>query len=141
MNSDIGKEIDQLWQASDGEIHELIGLASLGTESASEAKSSMVMLKTVAYSLVGDEARGELEESLKDKGKSIFDKFKEKFKEVICSDDGPYGDFCKGKIKDEKSLAAAIVAAILAISNIGTMIAVYFAILLIRAGLKTYCEL
>lgn len=68
------------------------------------------------YELLG---LGALKDSLKAKGERTFDKFKLELKEVICADDGPYG-FVKGEYKDEKSLAAAIFATILAGSSIGT---------------------
>lgn len=76
-------------------------------------------------------------------GKRIFIKFAEKFKDTICGKDGPYEQFEKGLL-GKASLPAAIVSAILTVGFSFTTfwlpLLVYIALLLIKTGLKTYCE-
>ncbi|MFQ5962382.1 MAG: hypothetical protein ACE5MG_13405 [Candidatus Methylomirabilales bacterium] len=87
--------------------------------------------------------RGIIHEWTLNPGRRLLAKFREKFKEVICGKDGPYQQFNNGLV-GQAQLPATIVAAVLAsgfsMAAIGIPLAVYLAVLLIRAGLKTYCE-
>lgn len=115
-------------------------MAVQGTESIVEARTSLSTLIFAAKSTAALRVAKRLEGLSRERGRRAFVKFRKKLKEVICADDGPYGDFVKGKFKDDKALAGAIVAAMLSGATLGIMIAVYLAILVIRVGLKTYCE-
>jgi len=76
-------------------------------------------------------------------GKRLFDKFARKFKETICGKGGPYEKFCNGLI-GQADLPTAIVGAIIAtgfsIATIWIPFLMYIVLLIIKAGLKTYCE-
>jgi hypothetical protein len=76
-------------------------------------------------------------------GKRLFLKFGEKFKVVICGENGPYELFEKDLLK-QSELPVAIVAQIL-VAGLSTAtlwypLAVYIGLLIVRTGLKTYCE-
>jgi len=73
----------------------------------------------------------------------FFNKFGRKLRETICGENGPYEQFNKGLV-GQATLPAVIAGAILK-SGFSTEtfwypLAVYLAILLIKTGLKTYCE-
>ena len=76
-------------------------------------------------------------------GKKLFLKFGEKFKSVICGKDGPYEQFEKGLLK-QATLPTTIVSAILtagfSTATFWYPLAIYITLLLIKTGLKTYCE-
>jgi hypothetical protein len=76
-------------------------------------------------------------------GKKLFEKFKAKFKETICGKDGPYEQF-QNKLLGQAGLPATIVTSIIAagfsVATVMIPLLVYFALLLVKAGLKTYCE-
>jgi hypothetical protein len=80
-------------------------------------------------------------------GKKLFLKFVAKFgsklKETICGKEGPYEQFNKGLL-GQKSLPTTIAASILTVgfssATFWYPLAIYIAILLVKAGLKTYCE-
>jgi len=76
-------------------------------------------------------------------GKKLFGKYKVKFKETICGKDGPYEKFVNGLV-GQADLPIKIASAILIVgfSNAAFWLplAVYISLLLIKAGLKTYCE-
>jgi hypothetical protein len=76
-------------------------------------------------------------------GRKLFEKFKRKFKNTICDPDGPYDQFNKGLV-GQKELPAVIVASILSsgftLVAFWIPLAVYCALLLIKIGLKMYCE-
>jgi hypothetical protein len=76
-------------------------------------------------------------------GKRFFDKFKLKFKETICGKGGPYEQFNNnlvGKAALPSTIAGAILVGGFSVATFWYPLAVYIAILLIKAGLKTYCE-
>ncbi|OGO18555.1 MAG: hypothetical protein A2Z15_08915 [Chloroflexi bacterium RBG_16_50_11] len=76
-------------------------------------------------------------------GKKLFLKFGEKFKSVICGKDGPHEQL-ENKLLNQATLPAAIVSAILtngfSTATFWYPLAVYIALLLVKTGLKTYCE-
>ncbi len=76
-------------------------------------------------------------------GKKLLLKFSEKFKSVICGKDGPYEQFEKGLL-NQATLPTTIVASILtagfSTATFWCPLAVYIALLLVKTGLKTYCE-
>ena len=76
-------------------------------------------------------------------GTKLLEKFKRKFKDTICGDDGPYKRFEDGFI-GKMELPAALVTSILAsgftVAGFWVPLAVYIALLLIKTGLKMYCE-
>jgi hypothetical protein len=76
-------------------------------------------------------------------GKRLFLKFGEKFRVVICGENGPYELFERDLLK-QSELPVAIVAQIL-VAGLSTAtlwypLAVYIGLLIVRTGLKTYCE-
>ncbi len=80
-------------------------------------------------------------------GKKLFERFIQKFgrklRQTICGKDGPYEQFNKGLI-GQAALPTTIASSILAVgfsaATFWYPLAVYLAALLIKAGLKTYCE-
>ena len=76
-------------------------------------------------------------------GKRLFIKFGEKFKETICGQDGPYEQFHKNLL-GQAELPATIATQILLVgfspATFWYPLAVYMSILLIKTGLKVYCE-
>lgn len=76
-------------------------------------------------------------------GKRLYDKFSSKFKETICGKDGPYEQFTKG-LFGQAQLPTTIATAILTVgfsaATFWYPLAVYITILLLKTGLKTYCE-
>ena len=76
-------------------------------------------------------------------GKRLFVKFGSKFKETICGKDGPYEQFNKGLL-GQAALPATIASTILSTgispATFWYPLAVYMSILLVKTGLKTYCE-
>jgi len=77
-------------------------------------------------------------------GKDLFDRFKEKFKDTICKGpDCPYTKMEKGLIGQADlpaTIVATLVASGVAVSTFWIPILVYFALLLVKTGLKMYCE-
>jgi hypothetical protein len=80
-------------------------------------------------------------------GKKLFDRFLQKFgrklKETICGKDGPYEQFNKGLLGQTAlptSIASTILTAGFSAATFWYPLAVYLSILLVKAGLKTYCE-
>lgn len=76
-------------------------------------------------------------------GKKIFEKFKVKFKETICGKDGPYEKFVNGLVGQADlpiTIASAVLTVGFSMATFWFPLAVYFSLLLIKAGLKTYCE-
>jgi hypothetical protein len=76
-------------------------------------------------------------------GKELFEKFKVKFKETICGKDGPYEKFVNGLVGQDDlpiKIASAVLMTGFSMATFWFPLAVYFSLLLIKAGLKTYCE-
>lgn len=76
-------------------------------------------------------------------GMRLFEKFKVKFKETICGKDGPYEKFVNGLIGQADlpiTIASAVLIAGFSMAAFWLPLTVYFSLLLIKAGLKTYCE-
>lgn len=76
-------------------------------------------------------------------GKRLFIKFGKKFKETICGQDGPYEQFNKnllGKAGLPSTIATQILLAGFSPATFWYPLAVYMSILLIKTGLKVYCE-
>ena len=76
-------------------------------------------------------------------GHRLWAKFMRKSKETICGAEGPYEAFCKGLLGQAdlpKTIAASIVAGCLTASAVWIPLAAYAALLVTKAGLKTYCE-
>jgi len=77
----------------------------------------------------------------------LFVKFRDKFgskcKETVCGKDGPYEQFNNGLL-GQKALPGAIVGAILVSGftpvTFWVPLSVYISLLLLKVGLKTYCE-
>ena len=80
-------------------------------------------------------------------GKKLFQAFIEKFgpklKETICGKGGPYKQFEKGLLGQTAlptTIASAILTSGLSTATFWYPLAVYLGLLLVKAGLKTYCE-
>ena len=80
-------------------------------------------------------------------GKKLLDRFLQKFgrklKETICGKDSPYEQFNKGLLGQAdlpKTIAASILAVGFSPATFWYPLAVYLGILLVKTGLKTYCE-
>jgi len=76
-------------------------------------------------------------------GKRLFVKFCSKFKGTICGKDGPYEQF-ENKLVGQAALPTTIASAVLAAgfsaATFWYPLAVYLSVLLVKTGLKTYCE-
>lgn len=76
-------------------------------------------------------------------GKRLLVKFGSKFKETICGKDGPYEQFNNGLLGQAAlptSIASTLLTAGFSAATFWYPVAVYISILLVKAGLKTYCE-
>lgn len=76
-------------------------------------------------------------------GKRLFIKFGTKFKETICGQDGPYEQFNNGLLGQAalpRTITVTILAAGFSPATFWYPLAVYISILLVKTGLKTYCE-
>lgn len=76
-------------------------------------------------------------------GKRLFIKFSVKFRDTICGADGPYEKFENGLIGQAdlpKSIAATVLLAGFSAATFWYPLAIYLSILLVKTGLKTYCE-
>lgn len=75
-------------------------------------------------------------------GRKLFNKFKRKFKNVICGKNGPYKEFEDGLISEAdlpKKIVAAVVVGI-TFASFWVPLFSYFALLLVHTTLKVYCE-
>jgi hypothetical protein len=73
-------------------------------------------------------------------GKRLFVKFGAKFKSVICGPDGPYVQSNGLGSALPTTIMGAILAAGFSAATFWYPLAVYLSLLLIKTGLKTYCE-
>lgn len=76
-------------------------------------------------------------------GKRFFEKFAVKFKDTICGKDGPHEQFNKGLLGQAElptTIVSAILAAGFSVATFWYPLAVYVGLLIVKAGLKTYCE-
>lgn len=76
-------------------------------------------------------------------GKRLFLKFGTKFKETVCGKDGPYEQFERGLLNQASlpvTIAATVLKAGFSAATFWYPLGVYVGILLVKAGLKTYCE-
>ena len=76
-------------------------------------------------------------------GRILFRKFKSRFKEVICSKEGPYEKFIKGQVS-VAGLPSAMVLNVYAngVSNETFLVPIllFFSVLLIKEGIEKYCK-
>lgn len=76
-------------------------------------------------------------------GKRLFVKFCSKFKDTICGKDGPYEQFTKGLV-GQAALPTTIASTVLTVgfstATFWYPLAAYVSVLLVKTGLKTYCE-
>jgi len=76
-------------------------------------------------------------------GKRLFVKFGSKFKETICGRDGPYEQFNNGLVGQSAlptTIASTVITASFSPATFWYPLAIYVSILLMKTGLKTYCE-
>lgn len=76
-------------------------------------------------------------------GQRLLRRFAAEFKEVICGDGGPYQQFKNGLVGQEelpKVIAASVLAAGFSIAVFWYPLVVYIGLLLVKAGLATYCK-
>jgi hypothetical protein len=76
-------------------------------------------------------------------GKRLFVKFSSKFKDTICGKDGPYEQFTHGLVGQAAlptTIASSVLTAGFSAETFWYPLAVYLSILLVKTGLKTYCE-
>jgi hypothetical protein len=77
-------------------------------------------------------------------GQGLFEKFKEKFKDIICNGEDSIHLKVEKGLLGQADLPVTIVSTILAsgisVSTFWIPIIVYIALLIIKTGLKTYCE-
>ncbi len=76
-------------------------------------------------------------------GKRLFVRFCDNFKQTICGKDGPYEQFTEGLVGQASlptSIASAILMAGFSAATFWYPLAAYLSILLVKTGLKTYCE-
>lgn len=84
-----------------------------------------------------------IHEWLVNPGVRILEKFKDKFKDTICGKDGPYEKFKDGLIGQADlptTIAAAVLLTGFSIATFWYPLAIYLGILLVKTGLKMYCE-
>lgn len=76
-------------------------------------------------------------------GKRLFVKLAGKFRIVVCGKDGPYEQFENGLVNQAAlptTIASAILVSGLSAATLWYPVAVYISLLLIKTGLKTFCE-
>ncbi|MGC3991462.1 MAG: hypothetical protein QM796_17610 [Chthoniobacteraceae bacterium] len=76
-------------------------------------------------------------------GDRLLRRFGKEFRGVICGSDGPHEQFQKGLLGQAtlpRTIAASILTAGFAGATFWTPLAVYIALLVIKAGLQTYCN-
>lgn len=76
-------------------------------------------------------------------GQNFFEQFQVKFREVICGPGGPYEQFEGGLIGQEQLpavIATAILTAGFSGGSVFVPLSVYVGLLLVKTGLKAYCE-
>jgi len=113
---------------------ERIGLPSGFAKAAAEGKPDLAAL--------GD--RAIYHEWTRHPGKRLFERFMIKFKETICGKDGPYEKLVKGLLGQAEipmAIVRSVLAAGLPTAEVWYPLAVYFSLLLVKGGLKTYCEI
>lgn len=76
-------------------------------------------------------------------GKKLFGEFSVKFRDTICGKDGPYEQFNRGLV-GQAALPTTIASSVLTVgfspATFWYPLAVYISVLLMKAGLKTYCK-
>jgi len=136
VTSQVHREDSKLY--GDGAFPDYINLP---TETLPDTLSGIAERGYQDFSVLGDTAI--VHEWTFKPGKKIFNKFAEKFKETVCGHDGPYEAFNNGLV-GQKALPGTIAASILttgfAAATFWYPLAVYIALLITKAGLKTYCE-
>lgn len=139
-NTEIDKSIKILMNEEDSELYKRIGLAVMGTKSVADSSASIHMLKGMAISTDGLSVAEHIDAVLEDKGKSSVESYKDLLKKAICSDKGVLGIINKVGDGVTGELVKAVIAVIIGSGGItGALIAVAFAILICREGLKIYC--
>lgn len=132
-NADVTQQFEAAWSMNEDELYEHLGMASLGTESVSEAAGSFQMLKSMAASTDSVEV-AQLFGSLRERGRKYFWKIWDAIKEVVCK------AYREGKaIVDKKDLGAYLVGIVINAGKIVNPLASFVIAAAIKAGLDTLC--
>jgi hypothetical protein len=134
---DVNKEESQLYSTGAFPIYEGRNVDSLPEGLASAAVSGRFDITPL------ENIESIVHEWTLKAGKRFFTKLASKFKETVCGKDGPYEQFNNGLL-NQATLPTTIASTIL-ITSFSTAtfwypLAVYMSILLVKTGLKTYCE-
>lgn len=132
-NADVTQQFEAAWSMSEDELYEHLGMASLGTESVSEAVGSFQMLKSMAASTDSVET-AQLFGGLLERGKKYFWKLWEGIKEAVCK------AYREGDaIGDKKDLGAYLVGVVIKAGKIVNPLASFVIAVAIKLGLDTLC--
>ncbi|PKM43783.1 MAG: hypothetical protein CVV05_13050 [Gammaproteobacteria bacterium HGW-Gammaproteobacteria-1] len=129
------QQLDAIWDFSEEELYEHLGMASLGTESTFEAVSSMKMLRSMAANVDASVATKSLVTDLVEKGKKFFMALWNAVKDLVCTiyrDGTPVGD--------SKDLAAYLTALVIASGKLAGPLASIVIAIAVKKGLVTLCE-
>jgi hypothetical protein len=127
-------QVQEVWNMSEEDLYKHLGMASLGTESVSEAFGSMEMLMSTARNTDAKLASESLGDSLLKRGQRVFVSLWDGLKEVVCT---IYKD--KTGIGDAKDLVAYLVAAVVAAGTISNPLAVLVITIAFKKGLEKLC--
>lgn len=132
-NADVTQQFEAAWSMNEDELYEHLGMASLGTESVSEAMGSFQMLKSITANTDSVEV-AQFFGGLYERGKNYFWKLWHGIKEGVCK------AYREGKtIGNKKDLGAYLVGIVIKAGKIVNPLASLVIAAAIKLGLDTLC--
>lgn len=129
------EQIEEVWEKSEDELYEYIGMAALGTGEISIIGNDMAFLNTLASNTDASSATKALKVNLLGMGKKYFKIIWNKLKDTVCA---IYSE--GGQAGDAKDLAAYIVSALVAAGKIANQIASWVVAIAVKKGLDKMCS-
>lgn len=131
---DVAQQIDVVWDMSEDDLYKHLGMASLGTESASEAASSMKFLMSTAENSDGAVSKRNLADTLLERGKKAFEVLWNGLKDIVCT------IYREGQpVGDAKDLSAYIVGILITTGKIANPLAAIVITIAVKKGLDLMC--
>lgn len=132
-NTDVTQQFEAAWSMNEDELYEHLGMASLGTESVSEAMGSFQILKSITASTDSAEV-AQFFGGLLERGKKYFWELWDGIKEGVCS------AYREGHaIGNKKDLGAYLVGIVIEAGKIVNPLASLVIAAAIKFGLDTLC--
>lgn len=131
---DIVQQIDVIWNMSEDDLYKHLGMASLGTESMSEAVSSMQFLMSTAENTDSAVSKRNLADTLLERGKKTFDVLWNGLKNIVCS-------IYRGgqPVGDAKDLSAYIIGILIETGKIANPFVALVITIAVKKGLDLLC--